>query len=575
MKRFITAFMVFNFIIVSLSVMTVKAVGPPAPLAPVPKKADIDILKIGIVGLIHFGLYTFNEGSSDGSQDPNIFQPMELDCNQWVAAFKGGCIELPILVTKHGEGFCLWLTSTTHYSVGDSITFGRRDVCKEFAEACDRGGVKHGFYMNTQDWHLNIEGKWTKEAGFNELMAQRWTELLTKYGTVTEAWAGDGNPPAWVDLILYQNTIRRLQPDCRIFSDNGPDLRWSGNEEGFGWDPHWSMINDSCIKSWMSHKNGEVNGNSWCPAECDSPLSRFWQWIQGDVPISLRELTSCYYDSVGNGCIMDLGVPPDNRGLILDSNVKQLKKFGDFQRYSFKVNYALGATATATQTRDTQYSAANVVDGDFNTYWAPPDGVTGGVSIELDLGSPVKFDVLMVQEYIELGQRVTSYMIEKYNKGIWSKYAIKQSIGFKKLIRIPGTTASKIRLTINSTRADGAVPCIREIGVYKEIKVPGKRVFSTANPASLAADGASTALITAELRNSRESILKTATNAVTFSLFGNGTLIGPTVKNAVNGVATVVLQTTKNSAGRVVVVQTFSTGFSPYAVEIGVTSQTK
>jgi len=76
----------------------------------------------------------------------------------------------------------------------------------------------------------------------------------------------------------------------------------------------------------------------------------------------------------------------------------------------------------------------------------------------------------------------------------------------------------------------------------------------------------STVLITAELHNSSESVLTTATNEVTFSLFGNGALIGPTVKNAVNGVATAVLQSAKNPG--MAIVQAFSANFSPYAVNI-------
>ena len=102
MKRFAASVILVSLVLLNAGAATVKAVDPPAPLAPVPSKADVEILKLGMVSLLHFGLYTFNNGTSDGTQDPDKFRPMQLNCDQWVAALKGGGINLPILVVKHG-----------------------------------------------------------------------------------------------------------------------------------------------------------------------------------------------------------------------------------------------------------------------------------------------------------------------------------------------------------------------------------------------------------------------------------------------------------------------------------------
>ena len=117
-----------------------------------------------------------------GSEDEKIFNPTELDCDQWVEAIKSAGMKGMILTAKHHDGFCLWPSRYTEHSVKNCPL--AIDVVKEASDACRRGGIEFGFYLSPWDRNSRLYGT----DAYNEYYKNQLTELLTGYGEIFCVW---------------------------------------------------------------------------------------------------------------------------------------------------------------------------------------------------------------------------------------------------------------------------------------------------------------------------------------------------------------------------------------------------
>ena len=411
---------------------------------------------------LHFGINTFTDREwGDGTEDPRLFNPTELDARQWVQVAKEAGFKYMILTAKHHDGFCLWPSKYTEHSVKSSTwRGGKGDVVREFADACREVGMKMGIYLSPWDRH---EPTYGDSPVYNQFFKKQLTELLTDYGEIAEAWfdgacgEGPNGRRQEYDWQGYYETIRRLQPNA-VIAICGPDIRWVGNEDGYARETEWSIQDANPV----FHKG--ISGKVWYPAECDVSIRPGWFWhkSQDDKVKSLEHLVDIYYKSVGRNSVLLLNVPPNDQGLISEPDVKRLRELREFLDKTFAVNFAEGKPAIASNVRPDS-KALHAVDGNSDTYWAIDEDATTA-SLEINLGGSVTFNISLIQEYIALGQRVEEYHIEAWDGQDWKQISEGTTIGHKKLDRFPDVTTSKVRLTIVKSQVS---PLIRAFGLYR------------------------------------------------------------------------------------------------------------
>lgn len=472
-------------LIAVIMLQSCSSVAPPAAVGPIPTKSQMDWQEMELYGFIHFSINTFTHVEwGYGDKSPDLFNPTELDVRQWARIAKEAGMKGLILTDKHHDGFCLWPSKYTDYSVKNSSwKDGKGDVVRELAEACKEYGLKMGIYLSPWDRNHADYGK----PEYIEYFRNQLTELLTEYGDIFEVWfdganGGDGyyggaNEVRTVDKKTYydwENTIaliRKLQPNAIIWSDNGPDARWVGNENGLSYETTWSPLLRDSIYGGMpeygkKYAMGQENGTHWVPAEADVSIRPSWYYHQyeDNKVKTLEHLLDIYYKSVGRNSTLLLNLPVDRRGLIHENDERQLKKLTAQLKEDFATNLALKAKTSASEVRGNgaKYSSDNAVDGNKNTYWSTEDGTTKA-SILIDFEKPTTFNRFLVQEYIRLGQRVKQFSLEAEIDGQWKIIDQQTTIGYKRILRLEDVKATKIKLTIEA--AKGA-PLISNIAVY-------------------------------------------------------------------------------------------------------------
>lgn len=473
--------LIWPFFVLGLSFCQEKA-APPAPVFPIPDARQIAWQELQYYGFVHFNMNTFSDREwGFGDEKPEQFNPSALDARQWARIAKEAGMKGLIITAKHHDGFVLWPSKYTEHSVKNSPwRGGKGDLIREFVDACREYGLKVGIYYSPWDRNHPDYGK----PEYITYMRNQLTELLSNYGEIYEVWfdganGGTGwydgaNEERKVDKFSYYDwpttheLVRKLQPGAMMFSDAGPDVRWVGNEHGFAYESTWSNLMRDSVYAGMPDfdkwATGQENGTHWVPAESDVSIRPGWYYhsYEDHKVKTLPDLMEIYYKSIGQNSSLLINFPVDTRGLIHEKDEEAILKMAAKVKEDFAVNLAKEASFGASADRGRGYQAENLNDGDFNTYWTTPDGQLQA-SVELDFGKTVSFNRLLIQEFVNLGQRVKAFSLEKAVNGNWEKIAEGTTIGFKRILRVPDTEAQRIRINF----LDGkGIPVISEIGVY-------------------------------------------------------------------------------------------------------------
>ncbi|MCB0587748.1 MAG: alpha-L-fucosidase [Phaeodactylibacter sp.] len=142
-------------------------------------------MELGFGMFIHFGINTYYDVEwSDGTLDPVKFNPEKLNTDQWCATAKTAGMKYVVLVTKHHDGFCLWPTKHTRYSV--EATPWKGDLVGELVNSAHKHGLQVGFYYSLWDCHEKSHD--TNDWAYVDFMKRQLEELLTQYGEAIELW---------------------------------------------------------------------------------------------------------------------------------------------------------------------------------------------------------------------------------------------------------------------------------------------------------------------------------------------------------------------------------------------------
>jgi len=452
------------------------------PVGPIPNKYQSDWQELEYYAFIHFNMNTFtNKEWGYGDEKPSQFNPTELDTRQWARVVKEAGMKGIIITAKHHDGFCLWPSKFTDHSVKNSPwKMGKGDLIRELSQACKEYGLKFGVYLSPWDRNHPSYGK----SEYITYFRNQLRELLTEYGEIFEVWfdganGGDGfyggaNEERRVDKKMYYDwpktieLVRSLQPQAVIFSDAGPDIRWVGNEKGYANETTWSPIYRDSVFAGMPDfqrfASGQENGTHWVPTETDVSIRPGWYYHpeQDDQVKSLSKLVDIYYNSVGLNSSLLLNLPVDNRGLIHENEVKNLKALADYLNTTFSYNYSKGQKVKTSSTFK-GYDNKALIDDDKKTYWAS-DVNDKNPKIEIHLDNPVSVNTFMIQEYLSMGQRIKSFYFEVFSDGNWEKIYEGSTIGNKRLIRFETQNIEKARFTVNDKKAQIV---ISNIGLFK------------------------------------------------------------------------------------------------------------
>jgi alpha-L-fucosidase len=461
----------------------------PKPIGPLPTPQQIAWHEMEYYAFVHFNMNTFTDMEwGYGDEKPETFNPSNLDCRQWVRIFKEAGMKGVILTAKHHDGFCLWPSAYTEHSVKNSPwKNGEGDVIQELRDACDEYGLKLGLYLSPWDRNHPDYGR----PEYIEYFHNQLKEILTNYGDIFEVWfdganGGDGyyggaNEIRKIDRKTYYNwdsinkLVLELQPNTIIFSDKGPGCRWIGNERGYAGKTCWATLDpDKIIIGGTGSKEltkllneGDVNGTHWIPGETNVSIRPGWYYHPGeDEKVkSLEQLLDNFYSSIGRGTTWLLNIPVDNRGLVHENDSAALMSLRSMLDKSFRENLAKNVKIEASNERSNneKYSVSCVIDGDGGTYWTTDENVIQS-SITLDFGKSTKFNRFLVQEYIQLGQRIKSFQVEAWMDDKWTIIKKATTIGYKRILRFPMVESPKIRFTILDSKAS---PVISNIEVYK------------------------------------------------------------------------------------------------------------
>jgi len=214
----------------------------------------------------------FSDWYADAARE---FNPVNWNPDSIVALARKAGMRSIVFTSKHHDGFCMYHSNYTGFNIVDATPY-RRDLMKELAEACKRGGIDFALYFSLIDWHFpqaypisshNADPLTPEHYAFNLKQVE---EIMTNYGPISEIWFDMGSLTAEQSRGLYE-LVNRLQPECMIsgrLGNNYVDFSVMADNEypdykiGVPWQTAASMFDETWgYRSWQERGNPQDKVN--------------------------------------------------------------------------------------------------------------------------------------------------------------------------------------------------------------------------------------------------------------------------------------------------------------------------
>ena len=420
---------------------------------PAPHQLKWHEAEMGVV--FHYDLHVFDglvygQGNNriNPVEDYNIFNPTQLDTDQWIQAAKAAGAKFAVLTATHETGFGLWQSDVNPYCL-KAVKWrdGKGDIVRDFVNSCRKYGIQPGIYIGIR-WNSLLGIHNFKAEGDGEFARNRqaWYKRLCEK-MVTELCTRADDPKGLGPDV--EPIVTKYQPECLFYHNvNRADFRWGGSESGTVGYPCWSSFlypysHSNANEGARNHNellaHGDADGRYWVPAMADTPLRGYngrheWFWEPGDddkAVYPLENLMDMYEKSVGRNATLIVGLTPNPNGVIPEGDVKRLKEWGE------------------------------EIARRFGTPLAQTSGKAK--KLALDLKGKQKANYYILQEDITLGERIRAYRVEARTGGKWVTVAKGTSVGHKRIERFDPVEATAFRVVVEQCTD---TPQIRNFSVY-------------------------------------------------------------------------------------------------------------
>ncbi len=442
-----------------------------------PSARQIEWQKTEFYALVSYGLPVFTSAKFGGGYtSPSVFWPENMDTDSWCELAVNAGMRGLVFTCKHYDGFCLWPTAHTDYSVKNSNWMdGEGDLVRMVADSCRKFGLKFGIYVSPWDMHEKTYGT---GVAYDDYFCNLLTELLTNYGDVFCVWLDGicGSNETRVqkyDWGRYYQTIRTLAPNA-VISFMGPDVRWSGNENGVTRSEEWSSVPayygvyEDGTSEPAPKKAGDmmaldigsrkaIKGQEkfiWYPCEVSLPIRKHWFFDEDDkYSVKTKDkLLGLYFNSVGNNSCLMLGLSPNKRGVIDDVDTQILTAFGKDIKLMFSGNIVDDRVEISASSEKDPAIAKNIKTTAMNAFWRPEEKDRTPV-LHVRFKEDEPFDKIVLSENIANGQHIEAFEILYLNeKGKWKTLYEGTTVGYKRICNIKPIKCRELKFIFTKYR---------------------------------------------------------------------------------------------------------------------------